>query len=138
MLFFDEMPWMDTQGSDFVAELEYFWANWVQNRDDIVFIACGSATSWMKEKLEDNQGGLHNRITHRIYLRPFYLSECKAYLVEHGFEWEPGSVKVCGTSVPEEQLHLMLMGYLTWGPRIIITMTPKKNEPKKKEEVTAE
>ena len=51
VLFFDEMPWMDTQGSDFVAELEYFWANWVQDRDDIVFIACGSATSWMKEKL---------------------------------------------------------------------------------------
>ena len=42
VLFFDEMPWMDTQGSDFVAELEYFWANWVQDRDDIVFIACGS------------------------------------------------------------------------------------------------
>ena len=37
VLFFDEMPWMDTQGSEFVAELEYFWANWVQNRDDIVF-----------------------------------------------------------------------------------------------------
>ena len=76
------MPWMDTKGSEFVAELEYFWANWVQNRDDIVFIACGSATSWMKEKLEDNQGGLHNRITHRIYLRPFYLSECKALFTE--------------------------------------------------------
>ena len=95
VLFFDEMPWMDTQGSDFVAELEYFWANWVQNRDDIVFIACGSATSWMKEKLEDNQGGLHNRITHRIYLRPFYLSECKAYLVEHGFEWDDYQILQC-------------------------------------------
>ena len=88
VLFFDEMPWMDTQKSDFVSELEYFWANWVQNRDDIVFIACGSATSWMKEKLEDNQGGLHNRLTHRIYIRPFYLSECKAYLREHGFDWD--------------------------------------------------
>ena len=95
VLFFDEMPWMDSQGSDFVAELEYFWANWVQNRDDIVFIACGSATSWMKEKLEDNQGGLHNRITHRIYLRPFYLSECKAYLVEHGFEWDDYQILQC-------------------------------------------
>ena len=59
-------------------------------------------------------------------------------LQESGFEWEPGSVKVCGTSVPEEQLHLMLMGYLTWGPRIVITMVPKKKEPKKKEEVVAE
>lgn len=95
VLFFDEMPWMDTQGSDFVDELEYFWANWVQNRDDIVFIACGSATSWMKEKLEDNQGGLHNRITHRIYLRPFYLSECKEYLEDHGFEWDDYLILQC-------------------------------------------
>lgn len=95
VVFFDEMPWMDTQGSDFVAELEYFWANWVQNRDDIVFIACGSATSWMKEKIEDNQGGLHNRITHRIYLRPFYLSETKAYLEDHGFEWDDYQILQC-------------------------------------------
>ena len=95
VVFFDEMPWMDTQGSDFVAELEYFWANWVLNRDDIVFIACGSETSWMKEKIEDNQGGLHNRITHRIYLRPFYLNECKAYLEDHGFEWDDYQILQC-------------------------------------------
>lgn len=88
VIFFDEMPWADTHGSDFVEELEYFWANWVQNRDDIVFIACGSATSWMKDKIEDNQGGLHNRITHKIYLRPFFLNECREYLRNHGFEWD--------------------------------------------------
>ncbi len=95
VVFFDEMPWMDTQGSEFVQELEYFWASWVQNRDDIVLIACGSATSWMKEKLEDNQGGLHNRITHRIYLRPFFLSECKEYLLQHGFEWDDYQILQC-------------------------------------------
>lgn len=95
VVFFDEMPWMDTHGSEFLAELEYFWANWVQNRDDIVFIACGSATNWMKEKIEDNQGGLHNRITHHIYLRPFYLKECKAYLEEHGFEWDDYQILQC-------------------------------------------
>ena len=95
VIFFDEMPWIDTQGSEFVDELEYFWSNWVQNRDDIVFVACGSATSWMKEKLEENQGGLHNRITHRIYLRPFYLNECKAYLVEHGFDWDDYQILQC-------------------------------------------
>ncbi|MBQ3657916.1 MAG: AAA family ATPase [Bacteroidales bacterium] len=95
IIFFDEMPWADTQGSEFVAELEYFWANWVQNRDDIVFIACGSATSWMKEKLEDNQGGLHNRITHRIYLRPFYLYESREYLKVHGFDWDEYQILQC-------------------------------------------
>lgn len=95
IIFFDEMPWMDSQGGEFVDELEYFWANWVQNRDDIVFIACGSATSWMKEKLEDNQGGLHNRMTHKIYLRPFYLSECKAYLAHRGFDWSDYQILQC-------------------------------------------
>lgn len=95
VIFFDEIPWMDTQGSGFTAELEYFWANWVQNRDDVVFIACGSATTWMKDKLEDNQGGLHNRITIRIYLRPFYLEECKAYLMEHGFDWDEYQIIQC-------------------------------------------
>lgn len=95
VLFFDELPWADTHGSDLVDELEYFWANWVQNRDDIVFIACGSATSWMKEKMEDNQGGLHNRITHRIYLRPFYLNECRDYLQSHGFDWDEYLIMQC-------------------------------------------
>ena len=95
VVFFDEMPWIDTQGSEFVDALEYFWSSWVQNRDDIVFIACGSATAWMKDRLEDNQGGLHNRITHRIYLRPFYLNECRAYLHEHGFDWDDYQILQC-------------------------------------------
>jgi hypothetical protein len=24
---------------------------------------------------------------HHIYLRPFFLNKCKAYLIEYGFEW---------------------------------------------------
>ncbi len=95
VLFFDELPWADTHGSELVDELEYFWANWVQNRDDIVFIACGSATSWMREKMEENQGGLHNRITHRLYIRPFYLGECRQYLQAHGFSWDDYTIIQC-------------------------------------------
>lgn len=95
VVFFDELPWADTHGSELVEELEYFWANWVQNRDDIVFIICGSATSWMKEKLEDNQGGLHNRITHKIYLRPFFLGECREYLEGHSFSWDDYTIMQC-------------------------------------------
>ena len=80
VVFIDEMPWIDTHKSDFVTALEAFWNSWAALRDDIVFIACGSATSWMNNKLVENQGGLHNRITRRIYLRPFTLCECEKYL----------------------------------------------------------
>jgi hypothetical protein len=38
---------------------------------DILLIACGSASSWIKRKLINARGDLHNRITQRIKLQPF-------------------------------------------------------------------
>ncbi len=38
-------------------------------------------------KLLHNQGGLFNRITQKIYLRPFKLSEMEQYLDEKHFGW---------------------------------------------------
>ncbi len=95
VLFFDEMPWIDNKGSDFVDSLEYFWNSWVATRDDIVMVACGSATSWMVDKLIANQGGLHNRITRQIYLAPFTLNECKQYLDNKGFGWDYYQIIQC-------------------------------------------
>jgi len=88
VIFFDEMPWIDTRQSQFVEALEYFWNAWAAQRTDILFIACGSATSWMVNKLIKNQGGLHNRITERIYLRPFRLGECEEFLHANGCNWD--------------------------------------------------
>ena len=77
VLFFDEMPWIDTPGSEFVAALEDFWNGWASLRDDIMLVACGSATSWLVDQLIENQGGLHNRVTSRIALQPFNLNVTK-------------------------------------------------------------
>lgn len=79
VVFIDEMPWIDTQRSTFVSALENFWNGWANRRYDIVLIASGSATSWMADKLIENQGGLHNRITRRMYLEPFTLAETEEY-----------------------------------------------------------
>lgn len=95
VIFFDEMPWIDTPRSSFVEALEYFWNAWAAQRSDILFIACGSATSWMVNKLIKNKGGLHNRITEQIYLRPFRLGECEEYLRQMGCEWDRYTVLQC-------------------------------------------
>lgn len=79
IVFFDELPWMDTPRSNFISGLEHFWNSWASARKDILLIACGSATSWIVNKLINNHGGLHNRLTNRILLQPFTLSECKQY-----------------------------------------------------------
>lgn len=95
VIFIDEMPWIDTPRSAFVEALEYFWNAWAAQRDDILFIACGSATSWMVNKLVRNQGGLHNRITAQVYLRPFKLNECEDYLHAMGCQWDRYTTMQC-------------------------------------------
>jgi hypothetical protein len=44
-----------------------------------LLIVCGSASSWITNKLLNNHGGLHNRITGQIHLRPFTLLECEQF-----------------------------------------------------------
>lgn len=95
VVFIDEMPWIDTQKSDFVSALENFWNGWAARRSDIVFIASGSATSWMVDNLIENQGGLHARITSSIYVRPFTLHEVEEYLQRKHCKWDRYQILQC-------------------------------------------
>ena len=80
LVFIDELPWFDTRNSKFIQALEHFWNSWASARSDIKLIVCGSATSWMINKLINDKGGLHNRVTQKIKLLPFTLNECEKYL----------------------------------------------------------
>lgn len=86
-IFIDEMPWIDTQRSNFVSALENFWNGWANRQYNIVLVATGSATSWMTDKLLKNKGGLHNRVTRRLYLAPFTLKETEEYLKKRHTTW---------------------------------------------------
>ena len=79
VIFIDEVPWLDTPRSGFLSALEYFWNSFASARKDVLLIICGSATSWIINKVLKNHGGLHNRVTYRIHLQPFTLHECEEY-----------------------------------------------------------
>ncbi|MEM6317219.1 MAG: ATP-binding protein [Bacteroidota bacterium] len=79
VVFLDELPWMAGKRSDFIDGFSYFWNSWASKRY-IVVVICGSATSWMIEKIINDKGGLHNRITDIIHLHPFTLKETEEYL----------------------------------------------------------
>ncbi len=83
IIFLDELPWMDTHRSGFIPALEHFWNSWAAARADILLIVCGSATSWMINKLIKNRGGLHNRVTRRMLIEPFTLGECEEFYHEN-------------------------------------------------------
>lgn len=79
VVFLDELSWMHTHKSDLMAALEFFWNSWASARKDVVLIVCASATSWMMRKVIHNKGGLYNRLTTQIHVRPFTLCECEEY-----------------------------------------------------------
>jgi len=84
LIFIDEMPWMDNKKSDFVPAFENFWNGWASGIKSIMLIICGSASSWITKKIFRNKGGLYNRATRQIALKPFTLSECMEYYAEKG------------------------------------------------------
>ena len=86
VVFFDELPWMDTPRSGFLSAFESFWNGWCSGRDYIMLIVCGSATSWILSNLSRNKGGLYGRLTAEIKLSPFTLSECEEYFKHAGIE----------------------------------------------------
>jgi uncharacterized protein len=84
VVFIDEMPWMDTPKSEFISALEFFWNQHVSKLDNVLLVACGSASSWIRKNLIKARGGLYNRITQRIRLMPFNLHETNLFLQSMG------------------------------------------------------
>lgn len=83
VVFLDELPWLDTDGSRFIIALEAFWNDWADGRN-IMLVVCGSAASWMIKYLINNTGGLYGRLTWDIKLSPFTLCESEQLLVSQG------------------------------------------------------
>ncbi|MCR4945982.1 MAG: ATP-binding protein [Lachnospiraceae bacterium] len=86
VVFLDELPWMDSPRSDFRSALDYFWNSFGSTQKDLLFIVCGSATSWIIKNIVKDTGGFYNRLTRQICLMPFTLGECETLLEANGVE----------------------------------------------------
>ncbi len=80
VVFIDEFPWLSTPRSGFIQAFENFWNTWASRQKNLVVIICGSAAAWMIQKVINNKGGLHNRVTRRLRLLPFTLNVTAAFL----------------------------------------------------------
>jgi uncharacterized protein len=87
VIFIDELPWFDTPRSKFLMAFENFWNSYCSKRNDILLVICGSAASWIIQKILKNKGGLHNRVSEKIQLQPFTLYETEKFLKQKGIIW---------------------------------------------------
>ena len=80
VVFLDELPWLATRRSGFLAAFEHFWNGWASAQPWLVIVICGSSASWMLSHVVKERGGLHNRVTRRLRLGALSLPECEEYL----------------------------------------------------------
>lgn len=109
VLFLDELPWMASHRSGCLPALEHFWNAWCSKRNDILLIVCGSAASWMLQRIVGARGGLHNRLTETMRLLPFTLAEMHAYARERRLGLTPRDLVelyLCLGGVPHYLDHL--------------------------------
>lgn len=85
VVFLDELPWLDTPRANFMPAFEHFCNDWVLARKDVKLVVCGSATSWILDKLVDGKGGMYGRVTLSIPVEPFTLKECREFFREGGY-----------------------------------------------------
>lgn len=80
VIFLDELPWLATRRAGLLEIIDYYWNHHWSKLKNIILIACGSSASWLIKNIIYNKGGLHNRITCEINLKPFTLSETREFL----------------------------------------------------------
>ena len=116
VVFIDELPCFDTKRSGFLHALDLFWNSRASWLDNIYFVVCGSATSWMMRNIVNNRAGLHKRTTHTLHLRPFSLGQAEEYLASRKFRWPRIAIL---------QAYMVLGGI----PYYLSLLDPRKNLP---------
>jgi AAA+ ATPase superfamily predicted ATPase len=84
VIFLDEFPWLHSPKSNFLEAFDHWWNSSASKRNHLKVVICGSAASWMIDKVVEAKGGLHNRVTQTIRLLPFNLKETEDYLKSQG------------------------------------------------------
>ena len=92
IIFLDELPWMATKRSKLLQALDYYWNKTWSRMPLLKLVVCGSAASWMLDNLVFARGGLYNRLTQTIRLKPFTLSETAELLRSLGARWRRSQV----------------------------------------------
>ena len=95
VVFFDEFPWFATARSDFLMAFGEFWNRCGTAAGDLLFIICGSATSWIIGNVLESTGSLYNRVTCQVHLAPFNLKESEAFFVDRDFGWTRRQIAEC-------------------------------------------
>ncbi len=84
ILVFDEITWMGSEDSDFLSKLHYAWENHLKKNPKLVFILCGSVSTWIEKNILSSTG-YFGRVSLKMTLEELPLRRCNELLKELSF-----------------------------------------------------
>ncbi len=78
LLFFDEISWMGSEDPTFLGKIKNFWDLQLQKNPQLLFVICGSASSWIEKNILSSTGFV-GRISRVLTLEELPLSDCNKF-----------------------------------------------------------
>ncbi|MEN8237262.1 MAG: ATP-binding protein [Pseudomonadota bacterium] len=78
IILFDEISWMGSKDPDFLGKLKTTWDMHFKKNDQLIFVICGSASSWIEKNILSSTGFL-GRISYTLTLRELPIQDCNLF-----------------------------------------------------------
>ncbi len=78
LVLFDEISWMGSEDPTFLGQIKNFWDQRLKKNDKLIFIICGSASSWIEKNILSNTGFV-GRISYTLSLHELALPDCSQF-----------------------------------------------------------
>jgi AAA+ ATPase superfamily predicted ATPase len=100
LLFFDEISWMGSKDPNFLGKIKNAWDQQFKKNDRLVFVVCGSASSWIEENLLSGTGFV-GRISYTLTLEELPLPDCNRFWPESISAYEKFKILSVTGGVPK-------------------------------------
>lgn len=82
LVFFDEISWMGSCDPTFLGKIKHFWDRQLKKNDSLIFVVCGSASSWIEKNILSSTGFV-GRVSFTLALGELPLSDAMQFWPKH-------------------------------------------------------
>lgn len=100
LILFDEISWMGSRDPTFLGKIKNFWDTQLKQNDKLIFIICGSASSWIEKNILSSTGFV-GRISLTITLNELSLADCNAFWPQNISSYEKFKVLAVTGGIPK-------------------------------------
>ncbi len=100
LLLFDEISWMGSKDPTFLGKIKNFWDTQLKNNNKLIFVVCGSASSWIEKNILSSTGFV-GRISLTLTLGELSLSDCNEFWPKNISAYEKFKVLAVTGGIPK-------------------------------------